>query len=264
MHHGLRLLWLGIVGLLTLPAQTDEARSHYSTPALPSRKAAPKRTISIGLQVPVHEARSHYPAPTRPVRNPATAPKPIVINGLQAQTPRSEGPNQKRTDSPTIIQGSGTGTNPLGNAVLQFVRNNIGRKVDNGECAMLAVRALRHAGAKSTGNYGVSGPDKDYIWGRLLKNWNDAQPGDVIQFRNVVLELPHRRRNGRMTYSTSTIAHHTAIVAAVLDRDRFLILEQNVGPKTLPDSLRKTVKEGTLDLRRKKSGKIWFYRPVKR
>jgi hypothetical protein len=112
--------------------------------------------------------------------------------------------------------------NVLGNDVLAFSLARLGRKVGGGECAHLAVEALKSAGA---GGRRSDAPNAgDYVWGELvayipanlpkadaLKLLTKVQPGDVIQMRNTRFE---GKRPGRGTYWTSA-AHHTVLVERV-------------------------------------------------
>jgi len=122
---------------------------------------------------------------------------------------------------------------PLNERVLAYCRENVDKEVGNGECAGLAAQALKAAGARTRG-----GPDspreRDYVWGREV--WRvesqpgglretgrvaDVRPGDILQFRDVKFG----EKGG--------FAHHTAIVAEVLDPDqlKFQVYQQNAGGK---------------------------------
>jgi hypothetical protein len=156
----------------------------------------------------------------------------------------------------------------LGTRVKKFAQDRLGRKVGDGECATLAVEALRAADARTTFDYGVSGPDGDYRWGKLLARFDDAQPGDVIQYRDVkiVSTTTNRTRDG-VTWTetrTQTMGHHTAIVSANLGGGKLRVLEQNVGPLDKGDAARKVVQENELNLSDMTSGKVWIYRPVQK
>src|SRR5581483_10484488 len=69
--------------------------------------------------------------------------------------------------------------------VLAFAKGQLGKQVGNGQCAVLVIEALKAAGAKTTVDYGVNGPGKDYIWGTEVKKYPDVKPGDIVQFRDV-------------------------------------------------------------------------------
>jgi hypothetical protein len=131
---------------------------------------------------------------------------------------------------------------PVANRVLDFVKLHKGKKVGSGECADLAVKALQHAGASIPGNY---------IWGTPVPEFlQNARPGDVLQFRNVL--LVHEIDGGIMK---ETMALHTAIITDVLGPGHFQIAHQNVSGK------RKVIFT-SLDLNNLKRGKVSCYRPI--
>jgi len=137
--------------------------------------------------------------------------------------------------------------------VLAFAKANLGRKVGNGECAGLAVHALKAAGAKPRAAHGFPTP-RDYVWGKLVLlveatpqgprmtgALNDVRPGDIAQFSNARLARAH-------------FAHHTAVVAD-LSAGHLGLLEQKVGG-------RRFVVEGAVRLDKLSAGWIRFYRPI--
>jgi hypothetical protein len=147
----------------------------------------------------------------------------------------------------------------LGEKVLAFCEQRIGRKVGDGECATLAAEALAAAGAMRMGR-DFPNPG-DYVWGRqvaLLEagrkgvtgSLDKVKPGDIIQFRDARFEGVNR--NGGGTY-WMTATHHTAVVVTV-GKQTLIVCHQNWG--------KKIVKKDTLypaDLRK---GWLRFYRPV--
>lgn len=154
-------------------------------------------------------------------------------------------------------------TNQLGNDVLAFSLARLGRKVGGGECAHLAVEALKSAGA---GGRRPDAPNAgDYVWGELvayipanlpkadaLKLLTKVQPGDVIQMRNTRFE---GKRPGRGTYWTSA-AHHTVLVERVDAAAGVLhILHQNWNGA-------RHVVRGTQQIADLKQGWLRIYRPV--
>src|SRR3954466_13419151 len=70
---------------------------------------------------------------------------------------------------------------PLNARVAEFADAQRGKKVGDGSCITLAIRALAHAGAK---RYPLHRADGDYEWGRRVERLEDALPGDVLQFRD--------------------------------------------------------------------------------
>jgi myosin tail region-interacting protein MTI1 len=145
---------------------------------------------------------------------------------------------------------------PIGDRVVEFARDHLNQTVGNGECAALAARALRAAGAALRAGPDFPGPG-DYVWGRLVYvvegsptgvretgRLADVHPGDIMQYRST--------RWGE----AGGFAHHTAIVGAVEPiAGRILIYQQNIGG-------RRYVLEGHPRLDRLRAGWIRFYRPL--
>ena len=147
-------------------------------------------------------------------------------------------------------------TNELGNKVVEFAKSQIGKQVGKGQCSHLVEAALAQAGAKATTDFGVGGSNKDYVWGTPVPNYDDVQPGDIIQFRNVKI-MGQLVVKGKKLNVTMTIPHHSSIVYANLGKGRLKLLEQNVGGV-------KVVQETEMNFATKQSGTVWFYRPVKK
>lgn len=148
--------------------------------------------------------------------------------------------------------------------VLTFARKNIGKQVGDGECAALAVEALKEAGAQSVGAFKDSPNPGDYVWGQLVYGLEmtpslrtestpigtTVKPGDIIQFRDA--KFAGRTPGG--TYS-STAPHHTAVIVSVTrDGKTFEVLQQNVNGK-------KTVGLATIRVNDLKEGWVKVYRP---
>jgi hypothetical protein len=130
---------------------------------------------------------------------------------------------------------------PARNArVLKFSRERIGQKVDGGESAMLASRALEAAGAQKFPPFGA---DADYVWGQLKKP-AEALPGDVIQFRDAALKTSITNGFGQ----SWVYAHHTAVIYSVDGPGRFTILQQNVGAAGKSADKKKLVQVSSIDL----------------
>ena len=141
--------------------------------------------------------------------------------------------------------------------VLAFAEANVGQKVGRGQCTDLAEAAYAAAGAESEAKLGPTGPNADYVWGTLVDTVTTSNhslagvlPGDVIQFRDVML-----------VHTTKTASHHTAIVESV-SGSTIQVLEQDVGDANTPDSVRYTVQHGTYDLSDLQSGTMWIYQPI--
>jgi hypothetical protein len=150
----------------------------------------------------------------------------------------------------------------LTSQVWKFAHDHLGQKVGNGQCAVLADQALQAIHARTFWQLGPSGNNADYVWGALVLkvgpgqqvNWSQVQPGDIIQYRNVVLKSVSHL--GSATYwQTWTAAHHTSVVAANLGSGRLQVYEQNVGG-------RQFVQLDTADFSTMSQGTIWIYRPI--
>src|SRR4051812_26299630 len=151
----------------------------------------------------------------------------------------------------------------LGEKVVAFCQQHKGDQVGDGECAALAIQALREAGAKTRGK---DFPNQgDYTWGTRVFTIEaqgesapktegktfDIKPGDIIQLRDV--KFKGRRPGG--TYSM-TFGHHTAVVAGVEEGGQVVhVFHQNFGGK-------KVVMNATYKLADLKEGWLRFYRPV--
>ncbi|MGC8824900.1 MAG: hypothetical protein ACP5PZ_09975 [Bacteroidales bacterium] len=137
---------------------------------------------------------------------------------------------------------------PLNRAVLQYVESVIGKKVDRGECWDLANQALTRINATW---------DHHFKYGRLLNPQKDTiYPGDIIQFKDVVVETVTRHDDGSISTMTETMGQHTAIVYRVNAPGDYQIAHQNTS-----FSGRK-VGVSRLVLKNIKKGKYWIYRPV--
>jgi hypothetical protein len=149
---------------------------------------------------------------------------------------------------------------PLNQKVVEFAREQVGKKVGSGECTSLAVAALKHAGARRF----RGDPSGDFVWGRPVPAFKDALPGDVLQFRDAVFQGKRWLTGRRWTSWHQEYPHHTAIVAEVRDGGREVsVLHQNVGKPGTDEKAKRIVQEdairpGSLQ----KGGQVWIYRPV--
>lgn len=137
---------------------------------------------------------------------------------------------------------------PKANAeIVKYVESVIGKKVDRGECWDLANQALTRINAEW---------DFKFHYGKLLNPDKDViLPGDIIQFKNVVVE--YKIENGRETSTTTeTMKQHTAIVHKVFARGEYEIAHQNTQFSGRKVGLSKLI------LKNIKHGKIFIYRPV--
>lgn len=165
-----------------------------------------------------------------------------------------------------ITQNKTTITSSLNKQVYNYALSKLGQKVGDGECAYLAYYALKSSKAKTLENFGPTGPDADYVWGKLIvsltpanRSTSQIMPGDIIQFRNVSTYQKITNPNGSWQSWTSNYPHHTAIVAGI-SGSTIKLLHQNVGnnPQT-----KKTVQQGSINLDSLKSGIMWVYRPTR-
>ncbi|MDE0821296.1 MAG: hypothetical protein OSA95_09255, partial [Opitutales bacterium] len=106
------------------------------------------------------------------------------------------------------FSGDATSSNDL---MVKFCRENMGKKVGNGQCTEVARYALKSAGAQSR-QKNVDFPAKgDYVWGKSIAclettgrglketgNRKDIQAGDIIQFRDV--KMKGKKPSGRGYY----------------------------------------------------------------
>jgi hypothetical protein len=193
---------------------------------------------------------------------------------------------------------NGSGSLSLGQSTVAYARGKLGQSVGRGECYDLADKALRHAGAKSAPSYGEITDDADYVWGDAISA-KDAQPGDILQFRDFDVTIltttvtKTSRKDGSSATQTNTNTetfgrpHHTAVVESNDGNGNLTILEQNVplrGRKTPskkvqrnriawknsqshPPKDRKQGKNGTLievttTVQVTVEGTLWVYRPA--
>ena len=150
---------------------------------------------------------------------------------------------------------------PLNTKVVKFCREQLGKKVTNGQCASLAVEALREAGAK---RFPLENSGGDYVWGREIESFKEALPGDILQFRDAAFKGRRVLSGNRILTWHEAYSHHTAVVTAVKEQGKVItVLHQNTGPDGSSDDEMMKVKEGKLHLDAfQPGGKIWIYRPV--
>jgi hypothetical protein len=151
---------------------------------------------------------------------------------------------------------------PLNQKVLEFTRKRIGEKVADGQCISLAVEALRYAGAK---RYPFD-PSGDFVWGRPVASFNEALPGDILQFRNAVFQGKRWISRRRWVSWHHEYPHHTAIVFEVREGGRVVaILHQNVGAPDADDATKQVVQEASIRPESLQAGgAVAIYRPVAR
>lgn len=150
---------------------------------------------------------------------------------------------------------------PLNQKVLDFAREQLGKKVGDGECTSFAIEALGAAGAR---RLPLSRRDGDYVWGREVEAFRDALPGDVLQFRDAVLHGKRSLSRRRWISWHHEYPHHTAIVSEVKEGGRVVsVLHQNVGGRNKTEAEKQRVQELTLRVDSlQEGGRIWIYRPI--
>lgn len=189
-------------------------------------------------EVPTGWLSSNWAAFVGPVPAPAPSVPAVVPVGTVAAT----------AVTPPIVS-------PIGTAMASYLQAHLGQRVGGGECAQLAVEALRASGARFVW---VTSATPDYAWGTGLTTILGTaaggvyrrpaafQPGDVIQFTNA------RFRDGTWD------PHHTAIVASVDSAGRVTsVYQQNFNEVRL-------VTQQPLDLTQLISGYVKVYRPQRR
>jgi hypothetical protein len=124
--------------------------------------------------------------------------------------------------------------------IVAFCNRWFGRKVGDGECATLAVEALKHVNAYLSRE--DSPAPGDYVWGHLVAHFagsargavgieklTTVRPGDIVQFRDAHFDGPVRHRH-RGTYR-GVYKHHTAVVVEInVAGGMISVLEQNATP----------------------------------
>ena len=128
----------------------------------------------------------------------------------------------------------------LNQKVLAFARQNLGKKVGNGECWTLAADAISAGGGQRP---------RDYVHGRELRPGETVLPGDIMQFESVRLE-------NSKGWRTLGSPHHTAVIQSVSGKT-YGILHQNTGG----GEAGKKVESVSINLADLKSGTIKIYRP---
>jgi hypothetical protein len=142
-----------------------------------------------------------------------------------------------------FFQAHAQQTPELNQKIVDYVKNQIGKKVDYGECWDLAYEALTQNNCEWDGKY---------IFGKKLNQKTDSiYPGDIIQFYSVTLKYTKDRQIYKETY-----LKHTAIVYLIKEKGIFEIAHQNNG------FTGRKVGISDLNMNNKISGTIEFFRPV--
>ncbi|MCB0410788.1 MAG: hypothetical protein KDD29_11255 [Flavobacteriales bacterium] len=102
----------------------------------------------------------------------------------------------------------------LNKKIIAFVKSNMNKKVDGGECWDLAAKALKNVEANWDGKY---------EFGKHINDKKDCvYPGDIIQFKGIKLKY----KKEKYIY-TEDMSHHTAIVYEVVEKGKYIIADQN-------------------------------------
>jgi hypothetical protein len=136
----------------------------------------------------------------------------------------------------------------LNRKVLEFAKENNGKKVGDGECWTLAAEALKAAGAREPMKTSKPAVDGEYHitdFGRKLEGQEKIVPGDIVQFEKAKVV------NGKTTWF---LPHHTAIVYSTQGR-KLTLIHQNYNEKRF-------VFVFPLDLAGLREGTMEVYRPV--
>lgn len=167
----------------------------------------------------------------------------------------------------------------IGQNVLSFARRNLGRKVGDGECFALADKALRSAGAATAEDFCTIGQNTDYVWSSQNVQPANAQPGDILQFRDFSVRRDMQKADGSSSWKTESRPHHTAVVVSARTEGGIVfltILEQNVDIGGTGRQPKKTVRQNEIPTSAGEiksgrdttsytvTGDLWIYRPVAR
>ena len=144
--------------------------------------------------------------------------------------------------------------------VVAYGTTHIGKKVDRGECWDLPFFALKNSGAKTPWDLG----DDLYVWGTLVENLADAQPGDILQFEGVRIKRNWTLPDGRPAWEEFNFGErHSAIVQKVDKGLFFTTLNAHVTIKGHRQSkLLVQVLRMNLSPENITAGTIRLYRPI--
>lgn len=138
----------------------------------------------------------------------------------------------------------------INSKVIDYVNQNMGKKVGRGECWDLAAEALAYSNAY----FDRRSVKTAMIYGRELDPSKDKiLPGDMIQFKKVKMKW----QEGNTIYQAELgMPDHTAIVYKVNGTGDYEIAHQNTG------EWGRKVGVNNFKLDRVTGGKLKFYRPV--
>ena len=161
----------------------------------------------------------------------------------------------------TVFHGNAE-AQTINNSMVTFLNGRVGTRVGGGECAHMAIEALRVAGGEFyRSDLGADSPASgDYVWGSLItvisysnSKWSDSNPtiaclpGDVIQFGA-----------GTKIATATYLTRHTAVVQAVNTKQRpSAVFQQNFNAV-------RSVTTASIDVTKLTAGWIRIYRPIPR
>lgn len=135
-------------------------------------------------------------------------------------------------------------------------------------CTALIEMGLRAAKAKSFQDY-PQPKDGNYVWGTPITDFDDLQPGDVLQFRDHTFTIKTVTSTGWFKEGPHQRPHHTAFVTRIVRKGEAVeVLEQHVRPNPqkimanvvyLKSTIIHDAKGAVTTVTMK--GKIWAYRP---
>ncbi|HEY9783847.1 MAG TPA: hypothetical protein V6D17_00505 [Candidatus Obscuribacterales bacterium] len=136
----------------------------------------------------------------------------------------------------------------LNRSVIDFVFQNRGQMIGDGECWTLAYDALVSAGARAPGSNGIH----PLNFGRPLTADEACLPGDIIQFRSCVFRVEQGTRTETIYVGSPD---HTAIIVVPEQNGRMILAQQNTNGN-------KTVILTSLNFNTMIKGKYQIYRPL--
>lgn len=147
----------------------------------------------------------------------------------------------------------------LNRRILEFAKENLGKKMGDGQCTGLILEAFKANDCRKFPNASDPLYKDEYVWGKSSATvvasegkltWEGTpEPGDVLQIRNA--KFKGKVKGG--TYAASA-PHHTAVMVS-LDNGVMMVYEQNVNGKQVVMLNKYVVSD-------MQEGKISFYRAV--
>lgn len=183
-------------------------------------------TVGVALATARADESDEFPTPDKPsavrvggVSEEAVTQVPDVQGELleklikQSRGASSMVPAEVLKKYDTELAKGATTAAGLSGHILTFCKANLGKKVGNGQCAVLASEAIKSVGAKPRGKDAPKADD--YVWGAPVAaieggskaGLDKVQPGDALQFRDAAF----KGVSGKAWWSYSA-AHHTAVV----------------------------------------------------